>query len=489
MVKKILVVLLNLTLILFFSFFYLRYIHLEEADLGRFLQNGRQFIEGNGKNVLDFNFYSYTEPNHSFLNHHWLTSLVFYVVYLCGDFKLLSLFSALINGITVFILYILARQKFGISLSLFLVLPYLIFSKNRSEVRPEIFSWLFLMVFLYLLNYLKSVELTRPKRCIYFLIFVVMQILWVNLHIFFFFAFILIGCFVLDSLMENNKTNLYWLLKLFAALLIASCINPHGIYGLLEPFVILRSYGIVPTESYSLLKLLFSGSIYISYFFINYLFVIFGMVYVFWRLLKLKKPTNLVFYILFGIFSFLAWSMVRLSPLFGLGLTLILMDLCEFGSLTYLTFNQKYKRFIHIVSMSVIFLVYLTLIFNSLKYFGLGLYPGVDRAARYFIENNLSGPVFNDFDIGGYLIFYLYPQEKIFIDNRPEAYSVDFIQNIYLPSISTEKGWQTAQEKYKFKTVFMRNTLEASNFARIIKKDPSWKLAYNDKFAIIYIHQ
>jgi len=51
----------------------------------------------------------------------------------------------------------------------------------------------------------------------------------------------------------------------------------------------------------------------------------------------------------------------------------------------------------------------------------------------FFKENNLQGPIFNNYDIGGYLIFNLFPQEKVFVDNRPETYSSEFFQEDYIP--------------------------------------------------------
>jgi len=68
--------------------------------------------------------------------------------------------------------------------------------------------------------------------------------------------------------------------------------------------------------------------------------------------------------------------------------------------------------------------------------FGFGLVQGNNQSAQFFIDNNIKGPLFNNYDIGGYLIYHFYPQEKVFTDNRPEAYSVSFFEK-YIYSFTT----------------------------------------------------
>jgi hypothetical protein len=53
------------------------------------------------------------------------------------------------------------------------------------------------------------------------------------------------------------------------------------------------------------------------------------------------------------------------------------------------------------------------------------------------IAKNLKGPIFNNFDIGSYLIFRLYNKSlpagrQVFVDGRPEAYPASFFQITYI---------------------------------------------------------
>jgi len=46
-------------------------INLATADLGRHLKNGELLLSGN-LDLLYKNYYSYTDPDYAFINHHWL---------------------------------------------------------------------------------------------------------------------------------------------------------------------------------------------------------------------------------------------------------------------------------------------------------------------------------------------------------------------------------------------------------------------------------
>jgi hypothetical protein len=54
-------------------------INLATADLGRHITNGALLLQGM-TDVLTSNFYSFTEPNQPFTNHHWGSGVVFQLV-------------------------------------------------------------------------------------------------------------------------------------------------------------------------------------------------------------------------------------------------------------------------------------------------------------------------------------------------------------------------------------------------------------------------
>ncbi|MDP2585415.1 MAG: hypothetical protein Q8P29_00885, partial [Candidatus Levybacteria bacterium] len=107
----------------------------------------------------------------------------------------------------------------------------------------------------------------------------------------------------------------------------------------------------------------------------------------------------------------------------------------------------------------------------------------------FFLKNNLKGPIFNNFDIGSYLTYRLYPKEKVFIDGRPEAYPASFFQEAYLPMQTDEKKFELVDKKYGFKTIFFSHTDQtpwAEIFLKQITKNDNWRMIYLDDFTVIY---
>jgi len=106
------------------------------------------------------------------------------------------------------------------------------------------------------------------------------------------------------------------------------------------------------------------------------------------------------------------------------------------------------------------------------------------------LEHKITGPVFNSYDIGGYLIHYLYPQEKVFVDNRPEAYPTSFFQNTYIPMQEDDAVWKAQDEKIGFNSIFFSYrdfTPWAQQFLIARVKDPLWAPVYIDPYAIIFL--
>jgi hypothetical protein len=126
---------------------------------------------------------------------------------------------------------------------------------------------------------------------------------------------------------------------------------------------------------------------------------------------------------------------------------------------------------------------------SFMKYpLGLGLKPGVEDSVNFFHEKGLKGPIFNNYDNGSALIFWLYPKEKIFVDNRPEAYSIDFFNQIFKPMMDDNKTWDSLSEKYGINTVIVSHadgTPWARKFISNMLSNESWPMVYLDQDTLI----
>src|SRR3989338_3902473 len=102
--------------IFFFSLFVFQQINLTTADLGRHIVNGQLFINAENLNIsrealLNTNFFSFTNPDFPFINHHWGSGILFYFIFSIFGFAGLSLLYGGLIILSGLILFYLWRNK------------------------------------------------------------------------------------------------------------------------------------------------------------------------------------------------------------------------------------------------------------------------------------------------------------------------------------------------------------------------------------------
>src|SRR3989344_2749975 len=204
-------------------------------DMARHIKNGELILQGNFE-VLYSNVYSYTEPGHPFINHHWLSGVVFYLLHQAVGWDGLVIFKIIVLLSAFSLLFITATKKADFWLVAFFSLPTILILIERSSLRPEIFSYLFIAIFLY---FLIDLEEHPERKRIYWLI--PLELLWVNMHVFWSIGVMMVAGFLLEKIILNRR-NLYGnpLIKklafLLAALALVSFINPNGARGVLYSY-------------------------------------------------------------------------------------------------------------------------------------------------------------------------------------------------------------------------------------------------------------
>lgn len=472
-------------------------INLMTADLGRHIANGYWFLNPTARNsVLSSSFYSFTQPTFPFINHHWGSGLIFYLVYLFSGWSGLSLFNLLLVGGALFILTraqsVLAsepgntalRQKDAMALlpAGLLAIPLL---ASRTEIRPESFSYLFCSIFYIILLHWKNKRITSG----WLYLLPPLIALWINIHIYFVFGFLLLLAFMLEALLLKETQTLIKLLKLsgvcIATLVLGALFNPIGIKLLLAPFNIFTNYGYMIVENQSLLFLLKRGIQvpYIISFVVAAGILLAGGV----RLFKHKYP---------GYRQFL--HALLIVPILLIFATMGIRYIALFGFLTLpflsMTISRAWKSQKNITTISFISISFF--IFNIYpelsQTFGIGLRPGNLTSARFFKTNKVKGPLFNNYDIGSYLIYSLFPEEKVFVDNRPEAYSTEFLQNTYIKMQEDPAVWEKENQRFHFNAIFFNwrdQTPWAQTFLIQRIDDPMWAPVFVDDLALILLRR
>jgi hypothetical protein len=318
----------------------------------------------------------------------------------------------------------------------------------------------------------------------------VVMVLWVNLHIGFVFGFLVLVAFGVEAQIKRQYNQLKKLTVVGIACVIAALINPFGYKLLLYPLNIFKNYGYLIVENQSikfLENINFGNGLHFSLF-----KIIAGAVIVSFIAVAIKnwRKVDVAFLILTLASGYLAYSAIRNFPSFA------------FFALAALALNIYlfWPKQIHIAyqaALSVVFFVIVIISFRQqyLEFLairpvlGWGLLPAVQSSVEFFKANKIGGSVFNNYDIGGYLIFNLYPQ-MVFVDNRPEAYSVDFLQNVYIQAQQNQEVWKKLDEKYNFNSIFFAwhdYTPWAQTFLVSKVKDPAWAPVYVDSYGLIFL--
>ena len=125
--------------------------------------------------------------------------------------------------------------------------------------------------------------------------------------------------------------------------------------------------------------------------------------------------------------------------------------------------------------------------FDINKEFKLEVKESYKASSKFFKKNKLQGPIFNNFDIGGYLDYALYPTTKTYVDNRPEAFPVSFFDE-YKAQYDLD-NIKFIFNKYKINTIIYSHTdgtQWATEFLKQMKNLPEYRLIYFDPAVIIY---
>jgi len=204
-----------------------------------------------------------------------------------------------------------------------------------------------------------------------------------------------------------------------------------------------------------------------------------------------RKEFSLIFFFLGITFGSMAFLALRNFTLFSFFVLVILAY----------NFDKILKKinFRPAVTKAVVLILFLIIagfgIINNQQIIlysdkGMGLLLNNNAAAEFYRALNIRGPVFNNYDIGSYLIYHLSLGEKVFVDNRPEAYPMSFFKEIYIPAQEGDNLWETLDKKYNFNAIFFSHrdyTPWGQEFLIKRVNDENWAPVFADGYAIIFL--
>jgi hypothetical protein len=410
---------------------------------------------------------------HFNLTHEWLAQVLFYLVWRAAGFGGVVLFRATLLAAFCGLVGLVAwRRCAGFYRSLAAACAAAGMAIRFALDRPYLITFLLLAGTIAILEYRRPVWLLPP-----------LFLIWANCHGGFFLGWLVLGAYSVEALW-NRSGDARRLCLVSAVSVLLSGANPNG-FRIVQ--VLLNYRGSSLTRN--LLEWAPPRWFSFSEFTILWLGAALLMLWA-WRRVRL------VDWILFTAFAAAAFTAQRNTILVGLMAPIVIVS--------YLPWERAWKRPLPAI---VPFAASLVLIGSAAaascgvdnrswgSFFQLRAaewrYPA--GAADFLLAHHLGGPIFNTYEYGGYLIWRLWPQQRVFIDGRSLSESVfqDYGKILYNVEESGGINAQMLLDRYGVQTIVM-NTFEYSQGlvyrlapALADPQQTEWKLVYDDPTAIV----
>jgi hypothetical protein len=102
-------------------------------------------------------------------------------------------------------------------------------------------------------------------------------------------------------------------------------------------------------------------------------------------------------------------------------------------------------------------------------------------AVEFIRAQNLPDPIFNWYDWGGYLIWKLYPERRVYIDGRADVYGDAFIEE-FLRASKGQGDWREPLTRYGIRTVIVKPD---SPLVSLLTNEDGWSKVFEDSQAVV----
>jgi hypothetical protein len=395
---------------------------------------------------------------------------------------LLGIFLTLAVAYTVFwMLFRLSRHFWGACVLATITCSAFLFNLLP---RPVFLSMVLFMVALTLI-----LEAQRSKRIqtLYWLppIFV----LWANVHIQFIYGLFLLGLLLGVNLLglttESLKIKPAWLCfrrlpiqplaAVFAASILGTCIGPYSF----RLYQVIYQYSTAQLP-YALIQELQPINFRFADHYVQLLLTATGFFAVGWQ--KKIDPFKLALLI---IASVVAYRTMRDSWFICVVAAACIADTVR---ATESEADRPASR-LEMAGLGVVLMVILLLLARNEGFTERGLDDTVSgsfpvRAVNFVRQSNLPGPLYNSFDWGGFLIWYL-PDYPVVIDGRNDLYG-DELDRRFVAVENGDASYATEPYLDHSGIVLLRKGLL---LADRLNNDPRFRLIYEDQLAVVFVRQ
>ena len=481
---------------------------LGDASIGWHIRNGERMLRTHSITRTDP--FSVTMAGHTWYAWEWLYDAKIAAIHHWMGLNGVVFFNAVIIALTFALTLRLCLQR-GADLPVAALLLALSLGVSMIHLfaRPHVLSWLFTVIWFQLLDSSESGDGGGSRRRLWYL--PALMLLWVNVHGGFVLGFALLGLYLLSAAVRyyrcprgEERRRLAQRLRTLGTVtvvsLAASLINPYGYELHLHIYRYLTSRWLM-NHIDEFLSPNFHGVA-------QQCFVAILLITIAALAVARSKPSlSRVFVLLLATYSGLYAA--RSLPVSSLLLTLIVAPLWTQGlteardnpnlSLRLRAFLSRWRAFTgrvgqvelgfrgHVWPVAAVFLGLMVCAhqgkLRSTQWINAHFDPEhlPVQAAEAIVQRGLREPIFAPDSWGGYLIYRLYPQYKVFVDDRHDFYGEDFLRD-YLKTIRLTPEWDKFLNEKHVNWALLPT---GSSLANMLEETAQWNVVYRDGTAVL----
>jgi hypothetical protein len=471
-------------------------------DFWWYLASGQRILETRSVPATDP--FSYTAEGRPWINHMWATQVLFTLLWeRWGRLALIGLKTATVVATFCVVLGTMRARGVHPLLASAVTLLAAWTGAEFWHARPQMFTYLFVAILIWLL---------RPgweRRPVTLVLVPALVVPWVNLHAGFVMAFLVIGMAGLGTalplLVDPERRRSGWRVVgltafLGAASAAASLLNPFGARAILFPLEVVRSVPFMTST--------------IEWFPPNFHHASF-------------RPLELMLLLLFPAF---AWGRGRLSAA-DVGLVLVFANLgltsvrhvplfaivaapplaaalgaamAEWRRVDWARIRDAVRGRLPSLApaltapvMPVVAGAVLLLTAVSAHWAGIAQVPTnplrldleesryPERTMTFIRENRLPHQLFSVYAWGGYELWRLYPEYRMFMDGRTHVYGPDVLRE-FLDVVNVSPRWQVVLDKWQVQTIL---ALRSSPLSETLLAQGGWRRVFTEREAVVFVRE
>lgn len=422
--------------------------------------------------------FSYTAAGRPWVAHEWLSELILFWLYSAGGYVTTEAAFSLVITLAYFVLYQLLRR---LAIDQTLALAVLVLAATIHLApwapRPQLFTFLLFAVFLYILFGYK-----RSGRARLWLL-PPLTALWVNLHAGYVVGLFLIGLFVAGELLNRFTRRPAVAVRPLVVAGVCSTLavlaNPNTYNALLYPF------GYAGTANASMRFIAEWQSVD----FHSYVFFPFALAVVLLMLIGPRGRLDFTASLLLLAFTFMALQSQRHIPLFAMVAAPVLALRLEERHLRLALEVRTGPKATPLLIIAPLVLVpaLLVLVVIASPYSQARMTPSTRSypagAVAYLKEHRPVGNLFNTYGWGGYLVYTLYPDYRVFIDGRADVYGDELMEE-YGRVVGLKPDWRAVLDKHAVASVLIEKD---SPLAVLLASQTDWQKVYEGEVEQVFI--